>query len=192
MIFLIVQGLIQSLAGRSIRDITDYNTALCYIFIVFMLFSFAVCSGLFIVTFVEERDKRLRHVFKVVGVNTVSYFFGNLLCDIVLFFICTAIFIALLYPLGLTFIYRDWLTTWGIISSFGFALICLTYLASFVFKNPTYAFNKIGMWYLIFGLVLPAVMTLILALVSLGISRDGNWIFTWMYVLLIDPFWPLA
>jgi hypothetical protein len=157
-----------------------------------MLFSFAVCSGLFIVTLVEERSKRLRHVLKVVGVNTGSYFFGNLFADVLLFMICTAIFIALLYPLGLAYIYRDWLNALGIISSFGFALICLTYLASFVFSNPIYAFNKIGMWYLIIGLVLPMVLTLILALILIGLTRSGDWIFVWMYILMIDPFWPLA
>ena len=157
-----------------------------------MLFSFAVCSGLFIVTLVDERSKRLRHVLKVVGVNTGSYFVGNLLADVLLFMICTAIFIALLYPLGLAYIYRDWANALGIISSFGFALICLTYLASFVFSNPIYAFNKIGMWYLIIGLVLPLVLTLIIALIGLGFSDPVAWIYGWMYFLLIDPFWPLA
>lgn len=157
-----------------------------------MLFSFAVCSGLFIITFVEERDKKLRHVLKVVGCNTVSYFFGNLIADLILFLICTGIFIALLYPLGLSYIYRDWPNAMGIISCFGFSLICLTYLASFVFKNPTYAFNKIGMWYLIIGLVAPLVLTIIMALISLGVSKDGSFFIGWLYVMMIDPFWPLA
>ena len=81
----------------------------------------------------------------------------------------------------------------AIISSFGFALITLTYLASFVFKNATYAFNKIGMWYMIVGLALPLVMTLLLALItSASGSGSGSWIYTWMYVILVDPFWPLA
>ncbi len=164
---------------------------MCVIFVAFMLFAFSVCSGLFIITLVEDREKRLRHVLKVVGVKPVSYFIGNLLADILLFMISTAIFVALLYPLGLAYLYLDWGRVLGIIASFGFALINLTYLASFVFKSATYAFNKIGMWYMIFGLALPLVMTLLLALVML-FSRSIDWIFTWMYILLVDPFWPLA
>jgi hypothetical protein len=156
-----------------------------------MLFSFSVCSGLYIITLVEEREKRLRHVLKVVGVKTSAYFMGNLLADLLLFFLSTVIFIALLFPLGLSLLYNDWPRVLAIISSFGFALITLTYLASFVFKNATYAFNKIGMWYMIVGLALPLVMTLLLALIMI-FSRSGNWIYTWMYVLLVDPFWPLA
>jgi len=150
-----------------------------------------VCSGLYIITLVEEREKRLRHVLKVVGVKTSAYFMGNLLADLLLFFLSTMIFIALLFPLGLSLLYNDWPRVLAIISSFGFALITLTYLASFVFKNATYAFNKIGMWYMIFGLALPLVMTFILALILI-ISRSDNWIYTWMYVLLVDPFWPFA
>jgi len=156
-----------------------------------MLFAFSICSGLFIITLVEEREKRLRHVLKVVGVKTSAYFVGNLIADMLLFLISSAIFIALLYPLNLPYLYRDWPRVFAIMSSFGFALITLTYLASFVFKNATYAFNKIGMWYMIVGLALPVVLTILLALIML-FNRSGDWIFTWMYVLLIDPFWPFA
>ena len=128
----------------------------------FLLFAFSVCSGLFIVTLVEEREKRLRHVLKMVGAKSSSYFFGNLFADLLLFVACTGIFIALLYPLGLTYIYRDWAMVLAVMSSFGFALITLTYLASFIFKDAIYAFNKIGIWYMIVGLTIPLVFTILL------------------------------
>jgi hypothetical protein len=156
-----------------------------------MLFAFSVCSGLFIITLVEDREKRLRHILKVVGTQSTAYFFGNLIADLLVFVLCTVIFIGLLYPLDLAYLYRGWQPVLAIMSSFGFALITLTYLASFVFKQAVYAFDKIGMWYMIIGLALPMVLTLVLAL-ALAFSRSGDWIFTWMYVLLIDPFWPLA
>jgi hypothetical protein len=160
----------------------------------FLLFAFSVCSGLFILTFVEDREKRLRHVLKMVGAKSVSYFFGNLIADLLLFIVCTGIFIALLFPLGLTYIYRDWALVLAVMSSFGFALITLTYLASFIFKDAIYAFNKIGVWYMIVGLILPLVLTILLVL-GLMLSWNPNtfsWLKGWTYVLLIDPFWPFA
>lgn len=75
-------------------------------------------------------------------------------------------------------------------ASFGFSIISLTYLVSFIFKNSVYAFNKIGMWYVIFGLVLPMVLTIILAV---SIMTDGtNFLMGWQYFLSADPFVGLA
>ena len=75
-------------------------------------------------------------------------------------------------------------------ASFGFSIITLTYLVSFIFKNAVYAFNKIGVWYVIFGLVLPMVITIILA-VSL-FSNGTKFLMAWQYVLSADPFVGLA
>ena len=127
----------------------------------------------------------------MVGAKSTSYFFGNLIADLLLFLVCTGIFIALLYPLGLSYIYRDWGMALAIMSTFGFALITLTYLASFIFKNAIYAFNKIGIWYMIVGLALPLVLTIILGMASV-MSLNISWMRTWTYILLIDPFWPFG
>jgi hypothetical protein len=47
------------------------------------------------------------------------------------------------------------------------------------------------MWYMIVGLALPLVMTLLLALIFF-FAYSIEWFNVWMYILLIDPFWPLA
>lgn len=161
----------------------------CFVFIIFMLFGFSVCSGLFILTPVSDREHKLRYLYNFVGLKPAAYYIGNLFADLLLFLMATAMFIALLFPLGLEFLYRGWAQILMILACFGFALITLTYLASFVFKQSIYAFNKIGMWYMIIGLALPMVLTII---VAIAFIRSEQGINTWMYILLVDPFWPLA
>jgi hypothetical protein len=72
--------------------------------------------------------------------------------------------------------------------SFGFSIISLTYLVSFILKNAVYAFNKIGIWYVIFGLVLPMVLTLLIA----ASSKNDIYLISWQYVACLDPFVGLA
>ncbi len=162
---------------------------LSFIFVVFMLFAFSVCSGLYVLTFVSDRETKLRYFYNFLGIKPLAYFLGNFLFDFVPFLISTGIFIAILFLMNLEFLARGWKTILGVMASFGFAIITLTYLVSFVFKKSVYAFNKIGMWYMIFGLILPMVLTL---LVALAFIRDTAGFLGWQYFLLIDPFWGLA
>lgn len=74
-------------------------------------------------------------------------------------------------------------------AAFGISIITLTYLVSNIFKSSTYAFNKIGMWYMILGLILPLVLTII---VALAFIRNESGLYTWQYILLVDPFFGLA
>ena len=75
--------------------------------------------------------------------------------------------------------------------SFGFSIITLTYLVSFIFKNAVYAFKKIGIWYVIFGLVFPMVLTLIIS-ASLKSRQTEQFLITWQYFVCLDPFVGLA
>lgn len=110
---------------------------------------------------------------------------GNLIVDFLLFFFSTVIFIALLYPLGLSLVYNDWMTVLFIFSSFGFALITLTYLASFPFKDANSAFITIGILNFIVGIVL------LLLYYIFKVPADYYYT-SIIYVLLVYPFWPFA
>jgi hypothetical protein len=79
----------------------------------------------------------------------------------------------------------------GVMASFGFSIITLTYLVSFIFKNSVYAFNKIGVWYVIFGLVLPMVLTMVIA-ASMSNRESESFLMAWQYVVCADPFVGLA
>lgn len=104
--------------------------------------------------------------------------------------ISTGIFIIMLYIMDLKYLYSGWDMILGIMACFGLEIITLTYLVSFIFKNAVYAFNKIGMWYVIFGLILPMVLTILVGLAFLFRSVDS--LYTWQVILCLDPFVGLA
>ena len=152
---------------------------------VLIVIFFSVFSGFYIIILVKDREKRVRHVLKVVGVETFAYLMGNLIADCFLFFISTGIFIILLYPLGLSLVYNDWTTVLAIFASFGFALITLTYLASFLFDDAECALYTMASCYVIVGIVLLGLYWYF----SVIADEYYTW---WIYGLLIDPFWALA
>lgn len=150
---------------------------LCVIFIVLILFAFSICAGLYILTFVSDRETKLRYLYNFVGLKPSAYIVGNFIFDVVPFMISTGIFISMIYIMNLTYLYKSWKIILGVMATFGLEIITLTYLVSFIFKNSVYAFNKIGMWYVIFGLILPMVLTLLVALALLFASIES--FYTW-------------
>lgn len=91
------------------------------------------------------------------GMKSTAYFMGSFLADIILFSIPTVGFIALLFPLGVSYftVNGTWAVLLAIMISFGFALITLTYLISFMFQSHNNAFKQVGVIYLIGGCILP-------------------------------------
>ncbi len=112
----------------------------------------------------SDRENKLRYLYNFVGLKPAAYLFGNFLFDIIPYIISTGVFIAMLFIMKLDYLSNGWVDILGIMASFGVSIITLTYLVSFIFKKSVYAFNKIGIWYVIFGLVLPMVLTIIVAL----------------------------
>ena len=163
---------------------------LCIIFIILILFAFSVCAGLYILTFVNDRETKLRYLYNFVGLKPSAYLVGNFIFDVIPYMISTGIFIAMLYIMDLKYLYVAWAEILGIMACFGIEVITLTYLVSFVFKNSVYAFNKIGMWYVIFGLILPMVLTILVALAMAFTSIEG--LYFWEGLLCMDPFVGLA
>lgn len=94
-------------------------------------------------------------------------------------------FIILLFPMQIYAFTDNWATILLIMSSFGLALIALTYLISFAFTSSNRAFRTIGALYIVIGFVLPLAITGILAAVSSGtITTIVTAIF------YINPFYP--
>lgn len=125
----------------------------------FVLTGFSLCTGLFILAPVADREQKLRQMLNFIGMKTVSYFTGNFLADLVLFTIPTLGFTVLLFPLGVTYLIKDgaWALFLAIMITFGLSLIALTYLLSFLFKSANTAFKTIGIVYFIGGCILPTV-----------------------------------
>jgi hypothetical protein len=90
---------------NNFNDNDAVTMILCIIFIVLILFAFSICAGLYILTFVSDRETKLRYLYNFVGLKPAAYLFGNFIFDVVPYMISTGIFIAMIYALNLTYLY---------------------------------------------------------------------------------------
>ena len=78
-----------------------YTLVSSQLFSFFVLLGFSLCSGLFILAPVADKEQKLRQMLNFVGMKSLSYYTGSFLADFVLFTIPTVGFIVLLFPLGI-------------------------------------------------------------------------------------------
>ncbi len=105
------------------------------LFAFFVLLGFSLCSGLYILAPVLDKEKKLRHMLNFIGMDPLAYYAGSYLADVLLFILPTLGFILLLFPLGVRYLIINWawLKLLAIMIGFGLCLISLTYLFSFLF-----------------------------------------------------------
>jgi hypothetical protein len=157
------------------------------LFAFFVLLGFSLCSGMFILSPVSDKENKLRHLLNFIGMKSISYYVGNFLADVVLFIIPTIGFIILLFPLDVKYFIMNgsWALLLAMMISFGVSMITLTYLFSFLFTNANNAFKTIGVIFLIGGSIVPAFIGDILGFVT----EMGTGYKIFRYVFILDPFW---
>lgn len=130
--FLILKG-----TSNITADSEDERRLLTFVnglmFTVWMLIGFCVCSGIFVLAPVSDREFKLRYLINFMGMRSYSYFIGNFLTDIILFMVPTIGFIFLLFPMKIEVFSDNWGTIFFLMSTFGVALITLSYVVSFLF-----------------------------------------------------------
>jgi len=157
------------------------------LFAFFVLLGFSLCSGMFIISPVSDKENKLRHLLNFIGMKSISYYVGNFLADAVLFIIPTIGFIILLFPLDVKYFIMNgsWALLLAMMISFGVSMITLTYLFSFLFTNANNAFKNIGVIYLIGGSIVPSFIGGILG----AVTEMGTGYKIFRYVFILDPFW---
>ena len=100
MSFLLMSGLLPK-AGDDPDIQRIYTLVSSQLFSFFVLLGFSLCSGLFILAPVADKEQKLRQMLNFVGMKSLSYYTGSFLADFVLFTIPTVGFIVLLFPLGI-------------------------------------------------------------------------------------------
>jgi hypothetical protein len=103
----------------------------------FVLLGFSICSGLFILAPVSDKEQKLRQMMNFVGMKPLAYYTGSFLADFLLFTVPTIGFIILLFPLQIKYFIMNgsWAVLLAVMVSFGLSLINVTYLFSFMFKS---------------------------------------------------------
>lgn len=165
--FLLFEGLMPKTdTNPNVQQFLAYFSSTMFAF--FVLLSFSLCSGLYILSPVTDRQNKLRHLLNFIGLKPLAYYIGSYLADIILFIIPTLGFMILLYPLGVKYFFMNfaWAKLIVVFGTFGLSMIALTYLLSFMFANPNTAFKNIGVLYLIVGTMVPNFIGLLLAGVS--------------------------
>ena len=142
MSFLLMKGLIPT--DNTNPDLTRIMTLVSSnLFAFFVLLGFSLCSGLFILSPVTDKQNKLRHLMNFVGMKPGAYYVGSFFADFLLFTIPTLGFIILLFPLDIKYFIMNgaWASLLLIMITFGVSLITLTYLFSFVFSSANNAFK---------------------------------------------------
>ncbi len=126
----------------------------------FVLLGFSLCSGLFILSLVTDKENKLRHLMNFIGMKPLAYYAGSYIADIIFFMVPTIGFIIILFPLDVRYfiINGAWAELLAVMTTFGLSMISLTYLISFMFKNANNAFKYSGIIFLLIGLFLPAIV----------------------------------
>ena len=137
------------------------------IYLVWIVFSLAMCSGIAVEHPVMEREGGMRYYLNVLGVGQGAYWLGNFLFDIALFAFQAAIMVVLVYPLNLSSYQESIYDFAALMALFGPAHTLFSYMISFAFTNPQTALKFISLVYMIAGFILPFVLKLI----SFGIDR---------------------
>lgn len=157
------------------------------LFTVFVLLGFSLCSGLFIIAPVADKESKMRQMLTFIGMKPLSYYIGSFLADYILFIIPSIGFIVLLFPLGIKLFIMNgtWALLFVVMITFGLSLISVTYLFSFMYNNPNTAFRQIGVIYYLGGTILPITVSSIIAVATF--SLDNYKILR--YIFFFDPFW---
>lgn len=157
------------------------------LFVTFVLLGFSLCSGLFILAPVADKENKLRHLLNFIGMKPIAYYVGSYLTDIVFFMVPTIGFIIILFPLNVRYfiINGTWALLLAVMTTFGLSMISLTYLLSFMFVNANNAFKYSGIIFLLIGLFLPGIVGGILG----AVTQYGTAFKIFRYVMTLDPFW---
>lgn len=157
------------------------------LFVTFVLLGFSLCSGLFILAPVADKENKLRHLLNFIGMKPIAYYVGSYLTDIVFFMVPTIGFIIILFPLNVRYfiINGTWALLLAVMTTFGLSMISLTYLLSFMFVNANNAFKYSGVIFLLIGLFLPGIVGGILG----AVTQYGTAFKIFRYVMTLDPFW---
>jgi ABC-2 family transporter protein len=162
------------------------TTIISFLFSFFVLTGFSLCTGLFILSPVADRQNNLRQMLNFIGMKPLAYYTGSFLADIVLFTLPTLGFIGLLFPMNIQYLYMNgsWAVFLAVMVSFGISLIAVTYLISFMFANANSAFKSIGLVYFLLGCILPVAI----GFVSLLFDRHMQAYRFFKYLFAVIPF----
>lgn len=151
----------------------------------FLLYGFCTSSGIYMITSLFDKEKKLRQYMYLSGVGPVSYYLGMFTADFLLFFVTEMAFLLFIFAFRLE-MYSSQFWKFSInMTTFGLVLIPFTYMFQHFFSNADSAFRFIGLAYLVVGLLLPLALVMISALIA---KTSGVYAAN-AFCYFVDPFY---
>ena len=159
------------------------------IYLIWIIFSMAQCSGIAVEHPVLERESKIRFQLNVMGLSQAAYWCANFLFDIACFAIQASLMVVLVYPLNLRAFQNQFDQFVKLMAFFGPAHISFSYLLSFIFTSPQAALKFISLIYMVSGFVVP----LLLKMISVGLDRCKGDIYPTMQLIThMVPLHPMS
>ena len=143
-----------------IRDFT------AWIFPFLLVLGFCTSSGIYMIISLFDKEKKMRQYMFLSGVGPFSYYLGLYAADFLLFLITMSVFGGSVFLFQLKIYQSQMLEFLCLMISFGAVLIPFTYLFQHWFKNSDSAFRLIGLYYLLLGLLVPGLLTIIFSIAT--------------------------
>ena len=172
--------------GRDGPADTLFETMAGFTFPFIMNYGFATCSGIYLMTIVEERERKTRTILTLSGVGSFVYYLALFLADLLLFIPPMTLFILFIVIFDIK-VYAGNLDKFvPLAMGFGPALVAMTYFFSQAFKSNNAAVRLIVPFYIIVGTFLP----LALIVVMNRFIEDLGWFYGVQSTLyFLDPFY---
>ena len=143
-----------------------YRVFLGFIFPFLLNFGYVSSSAVYLLMPVIDRENKTRQMLSLNGINSLAYWLGIYICDLILFLFPTCLFLIIVKVMNLAAFGSDIDGLLLILLGFGVSFITYTYMMSFLFKNVTQAVKCLMPAYLLFGTALPLVATFIVSAVG--------------------------
>ncbi|KAL6049103.1 hypothetical protein STEG23_021647, partial [Scotinomys teguina] len=113
-----------------------------------LAFGISVVVGTFSLQTVTERTSRAKHIQFLSGVSVLTYWLSALLCDLIFFFIASCILLGVFRfcQEDAFFVSYNFLDTMLIFMLYGWCVVPLMYLGSFLFRSSTAAYIKLTLF----------------------------------------------
>ena len=127
-----------------------------------MNYGFATCSGIYLMTLVEERERKTRTILNLSGVGSFVYYISLFLADILLYIPPMTFFVLFIVVFDIK-VYAENLKAFiPLAIGFGPALVAMTYLFSQCFKSNNAAVRLIVPFYIIVGTFIPLALVVVM------------------------------
>jgi hypothetical protein len=113
------------------KFILNYIVALFFPFI--LNSGFATTSGIYLLTPIEERQRKTKHILTISGMRTAPYWIGLFIADYILFAVPVILFTIFVEVMSIPGFSEHIFYFVGGMFGFGFGIISLTYLVSLMF-----------------------------------------------------------